>query len=323
VTTDDFTSTLPDSALFRGVSTSLVASVTAGSEARLLALGEKLLSVGADNRRLYIILSGSVSVCVAADEGSSAATPSSSAAIQLGVGECVGELSILDGRPVSADVVAAEPSVVLSLDREQVWTLIDSSAEVARNLLRILAGRVRQDDAALGESSRLQRYFERIATMDGLTHLRNRRWLDDAFARQLDRSARTAQPASLLMIDVDHFKRLNDEHGHLVGDALLRRVAQIMASGLRPQDLLARYGGEEFAILLPGLDAVAGVAVAERLRTAVDAASQDEDGVTLPHMTISIGVTTSRPAESLLALMKRADEALYRAKQSGRNRTSE
>ena len=155
--------------------------------------------------------------------------------VTLEAGDCVGEISILDGQPVSADVIAEESTVVLSVDRQQLWELIDASAAVARNLLRLLAGRGRHDDEVLGESSRLQRYFERIATVDGLTGLRNRRWLDDAFARQLDRGARTDQPTSLLMIDLDHFKLVNDEHGHLVGDAVLSRVAQTLSATLRPR----------------------------------------------------------------------------------------
>src|SRR5262245_25993678 len=240
MTDENLQHTLIRSPLFRGVAPNLVAALVSASQSRQLAIHERLLTCGADNDRLYILVSGSVSVRV---EG--AEVPH----VRLGPGECVGESSILDGRPATADVSAEEPTVVLSFDRQQLWSLVDASADVARNLLRLLAGRVRHDDTVIGEADRLHRYFERIATVDGLTGLRNRRWLDDAFARQLDRSGRTRQPASLLMIDLDHFKAVNDEHGHLVGDAVLCRVAQVLTSTLRPQDLLARYGGEEFAVM--------------------------------------------------------------------------
>lgn len=298
------------SPLFRDVSAALVSAVASTSESRPLSMHERLLTAGADNDRLYIVLSGSVSVRLPGTDASH---------VRLGPGECVGEISILDGRPASADVFADEPTVVLSFDRHQVWTLVDASAELARNLLRLLAGRVRHDDAALGEATKLQRYFERIATVDGLTGLRNRRWLDDAFARQLDRCARAAQPVSLLMIDLDHFKRVNDEHGHMVGDAVLCRAAHLLAAALRPQDLLARYGGEEFAALLPALDAASALVVAERLRQTVASAPQELDAKPLPPMTISIGVTTRRAHEALPDLLHRADIALYRAKEAGRN----
>jgi diguanylate cyclase (GGDEF)-like protein len=298
------------SPLFRDVPASLVSSLAATCQPRALDAQEMLLKAGVNNDRLYIVMAG----CVGVRMGGRAEPH-----VRLGPGECVGELSILDGRPTSADVVAEEPTIVLSFGREQVWTLIDASAELARNLLRLLAGRVRHDDVVIGEANRLQRYFERIATMDGLTGLRNRRWLDDAFARQLDRAVRSAQPVSVLMIDLDHFKRVNDEHGHLVGDAVLCWVGQVLTAALRPQDLLARYGGEEFAVLLPGFDTASAVAIAERLRRAVADAPQDADAKPLPPMTVSIGVSTRRAYETLPDLLRRADEALYRAKEEGRN----
>lgn len=299
------------SSLFRDVPAPLVSTVAARSQTRALAAREMLLKAGTNNDRLYIVMAGRVSVRMA---------DSDEPHVRLGPGECVGEISILDGRPTSADVIAEEPTIVLSFDREQLWTLVDASAELARNLLRLLAGRVRHDDVAIGEANRLQRYFERIATMDGLTGLRNRRWLDDVFARQLDRAARSAQPVSVLMIDLDHFKRVNDEHGHLIGDAVLCRVAQVLTAALRPNDMLARYGGEEFAALLPGFDTVSAIVLAERLRHAVADAPQDADAKPLPPMTVSIGVSTRRAYEALPELLKRADEALYRAKEEGRNR---
>lgn len=297
------------SKLFRGVPPPLVHAAVAGSETLELSRREVLLRTGTANNVLYLVLSGSLSVHVPGAEEPH---------VRLGPGECVGDLSFLDGQLVSADVIANEPALVLALDPDQLWPLIESSAGVARNLLRILAGRVRGDNQALAHSDRRQRQLARLATIDGLTGLRNRRWLDDAFARQIARAAGTGQAASLLMVDVDHFKRLNDAHGHRVGDRVLRQVAHTLASGIRPVDLLARYGGEEFAVLLPGLALETAMAVAERLREAVE-----EDRIEgVPRATVSIGVATLRDGEPLAGLLERADAALYRAKQSGRNRTS-
>jgi diguanylate cyclase (GGDEF)-like protein len=153
--------------------------------------------------------------------------------------------------------------------------------------------------------------------LDSLTGLRNRRWLDDMFARQIARSLHTQQPASLLMIDVDGFKNFNDEHGHLTGDGVLRSIAQTLNVHVRPQDLLARYGGEEFLLLLPNTVMEGALVVAERLRHAVDQAGADR--APLPPATVSIGVAALSGGMSLTELMALADAALYRAKQAGRN----
>lgn len=295
--------------LFRGAPAPLVSRIISGSETRELSPREVLLRFGTENDQLYVVLAGSLSVYLPG-----AAQPYA----QISVGECVGELSVLDGQHVSADVVANEPSVVVCIEREQVWRLVDASAEMARNLLRILAGRIRGDDLALTEADRQRRQFERLATVDPLTGLRNRRWLDDAFARQLARSVRVDQPATAMMIDVDHFKQVNETRGHAEGDNVLKRVAQSLASGLRPQDLLARYGGEEFSVLLPGVEPSNAGPIAERLRAAV---AGDTRSAAVP-VTISIGIAGRNGDEPIEGLLHRADEALIRAKQAGRDRTS-
>jgi diguanylate cyclase (GGDEF)-like protein len=168
----------------------------------------------------------------------------------------------------------------------------------------------------------LDHRFERAALVDALTELPNRRCLDDTFARQLTRTLREQQSASLLMIDVDHFKGLNDTYGHLMGDSVLRRLAQTLRHQVRPQDLLARYGGEEFALLLPNTDGDTAVSIAERLRNAIAQGHVDGTSASLPAVTVSIGVATAHVSVSLSELMSQSDAALYRAKQSGRNRVS-
>jgi diguanylate cyclase (GGDEF)-like protein len=229
---------------------------------------------------------------------------------------------VIDGNPVSADVVAESASEVIGVSGDELWALLDVSPEMARNLLFILSGRVRHDSTVLTVAARLRLHFERAATVDGLTGLRNRRWLDDAFARQLTRTLRTGRTSSLLMIDVDGFKQINDAFGHLIGDAVLCRVARTLAERLRPHDLLARYAGDEFLLMLPECDIDEATALADRLRQAVMAAAADPGHEPLPPTTISIGVATARLSDSLPALIGLADSALYRAKESGRNRIS-
>ena len=162
---------------------------------------------------------------------------------------------------------------------------------------------------------------------DALTGWNNRRYLHARLREELARSRRERTPLVCLMVDVDHFKAVNDRHGHLAGDEVLREVAQRVSAEVRSSDVSARYGGEEFVILLPGIDARAGLALAERIRAAVAARPFEPSGSgeSLP-VTVSIGVAECRPAldadgasavgEQLLA---RADAALYEAKARGRN----
>lgn len=306
--------TLQHSRLFQNVPHALASSVLVTSSSRSLARGETLLHAGQTNDVLYVVLSGRLAVLLGGSPGPRH--------VQIGPGDVVGELSVIDGNPVSADVIAEDASTVIAIEGDELWSVLDASPEMARNLLFILSGRVRHDTTVLTEAARLRLHFERAATVDGLTGLRNRRWLDEAFSRQLTRTLRHGDTASLLMIDVDGFKIINDEHGHLIGDAVLCRVARVLAERLRPQDLLARYAGDEFLLMLPECDIDEATALAERLRLAVSASSEDPGHEPLPPTTVSIGVATARLSDSLPALIGLADSALYRAKHAGRNRIS-
>lgn len=286
----------------------------AGCETRELANGEQLLVAGQENDTLFLVLSGRLHVHLSGAR----------AVVVLEQGECAGELSLIDGSEVSADVFADAPSVLLGIDREQLWHFLDRTPIVARNLLRVLARRVRNDNRLLQEAVQVQQHFEHAATVDPLTGLRNRRWLNDAFERQVQRARTTGRAASLLMVDADHFKSVNDTYGHLVGDDVLVHLGRTLAGALRPTDLLARYGGEEFAILLPDVDCGDALTVADRVRRSVEASKLETSagaGATLS-LTVSIGVAATTPANPLQlpALIERADQHLVQAKAAGRNR---
>ena len=162
--------------------------------------------------------------------------------------------------------------------------------------------------------------FRRTTTCDHLTGIANRRAFFEAAEIELERWQRWPRKLSLVMFDVDHFKRVNDTHGHPAGDAVLRHLAVLLTATFRQVDVVARVGGEEFAVLLPSTDAEGAAAVAERLRLAVKSQAVEFDGVPI-RCTVSAGVATMHAdLGDLDALMKRADQALYAAKAAGRNR---
>jgi diguanylate cyclase (GGDEF)-like protein len=282
---------------------------------RTLHPGEVLLTMGEPNEVMYMILAGRLSIHL---EGG----PKSDPVAHLDAGEIVGELSVLDARPASAHVVAAEESRVLAVDGKTFWALADASHDFAINLLVLLAGRLRANNATVSDNIRLQREYKRNAMVDALTGLYNRRWLEEALPRFVNRYARSGEPLTVMMIDVDHFKRFNDANGHPAGDAALVAVAHTLRSSLRPTDHVARYGGEEFSAILPDTAGRAALGVAERVRAAVSlAAIRGQDGKLLPNVTISIGAAVLGPERSTAAaLLSAADKALYDAKQNGRNR---
>lgn len=167
-------------------------------------------------------------------------------------------------------------------------------------------------------AQRLVQQLSQLARSDQLTGLLNRRALEEAAAAEVERAARADSPLWVFMIDIDHFKAVNDRHGHQEGDRVLQRVAQALQGALRPYDVLGRYGGEEFAVLLPGLGPPAALAAAERLREAV--ARPFAAGGAGP-VTVSIGgAAFGRGERGWGAAVARADAALYEAKSEGRDR---
>jgi diguanylate cyclase (GGDEF)-like protein len=161
-----------------------------------------------------------------------------------------------------------------------------------------------------------QRALRRLATQDSLTGATNRRGFMDRLLRAQSEAEAQAEPLSLVMVDLDHFKRINDEHGHGVGDAVLREVAHRMRRQIRRADLLGRLGGEEFAILLPDTDLVGARTQAEHLMAALRSLPFPAVGT----VTASLGVAQWNGREAASSWLHRADLALYEAKHLGRNR---
>lgn len=176
----------------------------------------------------------------------------------------------------------------------------------------------------MSSHKKAQTELERLANHDGLTGIFNRRGFDERLQNEWSRTSREKQPLSLIMVDVDHFKRFNDTYGHQAGDDCLKKVAAVLAhQTYRPSDIAARYGGEEFAMILPSIDEGGASVVANRIREGIAAlgiphSASDHIGM----VTVSVGVATVRPVQGGKAeeLIRLADEALYQAKGAGRNR---
>ncbi|HEY6645230.1 GGDEF domain-containing protein [Povalibacter sp.] len=159
----------------------------------------------------------------------------------------------------------------------------------------------------------------RMTVTDGLTNLSNRKQLDAMLAEEIPRALRHGRHLAVLMLDIDHFKSINDTHGHLTGDSVLRGLASILQKRLRPNDKLGRYGGEEFCAILPETDLPNAVFIAEELRTLIAAHKFAAESKEV-QVTISIGAAVLHGEMQPDGLYKRADDKLYEAKRSGRNR---
>lgn len=156
------------------------------------------------------------------------------------------------------------------------------------------------------------------AKLDPLTGLPNRRALDERLRQEWSRTARHGRRLSVIMADIDHFKNVNDQFGHLVGDEVLRQVARLLAAGFRESDMAARYGGEEFVVIAPETAAQDAVDFAERMRTSICFKPLEVGGKAV-HVAASFGVADNEGLQSPQELLQMADEALYRAKSAGRN----
>lgn len=164
------------------------------------------------------------------------------------------------------------------------------------------------------------RKLEYLSLTDDLTHAFNRRYLELYSVKLLANSARYGQPLSFLLCDIDHFKQINDTHGHNAGDLVLRKLTQIIRKTIREADVFVRLGGEEFALFLPNTSMQEALTSAERIRKAVQSAKVETNGNVIP-ITISLGAV-QYSGDTLEELIGKADKALYRAKANGRNQVA-
>ena len=298
--------------LFQGVCPGDVHELLQRCDRRDLAKGELLLSPGAKNENVFVVLSGSLNIHVGSAETPILAT--------MEMGACVGEMSIIEDRDPSAFVIAAEDTHMLVIHQSVLWQMVDASHEFAKNLLVVLSERVRSHNRVIADSYGEIRKFERHATTDALTGLANRHAMEESFPQEIASCVSRKKPVSLMMIDVDNFKKFNDMFGHIAGDRALTAVSKILRAQFRPEDLLVRYGGDEFAVLLPGVDSDRALVIGDRVRETVCGSTGDRtDSLIQIPVAVSMGVADLQPDGTLDTLIRDADAALYRAKRAGRN----
>jgi len=211
-------------------------------------------------------------------------------------------------------------SALMSADPLQAFTS-PSGAQSAIFLAAATAAIVSTFTFVMLHKERSDGEAARMATIDPLTGAYNRRTFHDIAERELGRAVRAGQPLSIIVVDIDHFRPVNEEHGIRTGDEVLRKVADLIRTALRKEDMLVRYGGEEFLVMLPEVPGPGAVVVAGRVRKAVEAQAIEFDGHSLK-LTVSVGVSArlDEGPESIETLLQRADEALALATQRGRNR---
>jgi diguanylate cyclase len=207
--------------------------------------------------------------------------------------------------------------------RRILGEVVGETRGIARNsqLLKEMLDETRQDVEALRdelEHTRLQ------VSIDALTGLKNRRAFDAALQESCSQANKPTIALSLLLIDIDHFKDVNDTYGHLIGDKVIRSVGALLSANIKGKDTVARIGGEEFAVLLPETPLANAERVGEVLRAAVERSrlTRADTGETVGRVTVSIGIAAYQPGESSEDFMERADKALYLSKKAGRNRVS-
>ncbi|MFZ6817238.1 GGDEF domain-containing protein [Undibacterium sp. Ji22W] len=280
--------------------------------------GEIVLDSHSSGACLYVVLSGTLAL-----SSNTARRQLENASTQYFAGECVGEISVLDEEASTATIAAMTDAELLLIDAVVMWRLIDEANGVARNLLQLLSFRIRTTNAQLRNRQKVGEFYRQLSMVDGLTGLHNRSWLNTQLPGLIENAHATETELSIIMLDLDHFKKFNDQFGHVMGDEALQAASRVVSAGLRPSDFAARYGGEEVIIILPNTSKESALIVAERLCDRIRHTQIFKDNTKpMPHITASLGLATLSAGQDGLAVIATADAALYRAKERGRDQVA-
>jgi diguanylate cyclase (GGDEF)-like protein len=282
--------------------------------------GEVIFREGDSGEEMYIVGLGKVGSSIRLADGTLHEVA------EFGAGDFFGEMSILEKAPRSATCAAKEPSALFVLQGSDFYHLMDEQAalsiKIMNRMLDITADRSIRSSEFLSDMVRWGEEARKRAVMDRLTGLFNRRFLEEALQDHLQKAKRSGHPLSLIMMDLDHFREINQSYGAEVGDQLIQALVPVFRSTLRPDDVPARCGGDEFVILLPGTTSEEALALSGRICERVRCLDFFQKlGGPLRSVTSSQGIASfPQHASDFKSLWERADQALYRAKQMGRNR---
>lgn len=234
------------------------------------------------------------------------------------------ESAIGNSTGFSQSLAGAQREMIGSSDRDQLHFIVETLVRATKEVEEANQTLQKRLVDSREEINVLQENLETVRTeslTDPLTTLANRKYFEESIKGLLDETEKSGAPLSVILTDIDHFKKFNDTYGHLTGDQVLRLVAIALKQNVKGQDVAARYGGEEFVVLLPRTALMAGVTVADNIRRAVMGKElmRRSTGETLGRVTISLGVATWRKGDTVASLLERADACLYAAKHGGRN----
>jgi diguanylate cyclase (GGDEF)-like protein len=282
--------------------------------------GEVLFREGDEGHELYIVKSGRIRVAISLPDGKQKDIT------EFVPGDFFGEMSIFENAPRSASCYAGERSTLYALRGSDFFRLMSDwpslSIKIMYRMSTVTTRRLRNTGEFLSDMVLWGERARKRAITDELTGVYNRHFLEETLENQFRRARESGSPLSVVMVDLDHFRSINEQYGHEVGDAILVSAVRVFRSHLREGDIAARYGGDEFVFLMPHTPSDEAGAVAQRICSELGSMvmHRNPDGV-------SVGVTTSQGVacfpdhgNDLAALMKKADDALYRAKELGRNR---
>lgn len=299
------------SLLFRDVELESVLGLLQDCPVHDLQDGDTLIHLGQANHFMYMLLSGRLRIHLKLSADPIAV---------LSPGEIVGELSLIDGQPTSAYVVADDRCRLLVINEKTLWSLIESTHVVARNLLLVLSRRMRHGNTLIMSAQQIERDYAHYAVFDAPTGLYNRHWVDTMLGRQVQRCKKGEWPLSLLLLDIDDFKRYNDDHGRVAGDRVLHTVAAALRETMRPDEMIARYGDDEFLALLPDIDASTARVLGQRVRQAVEEMQiYSLDQQPLPSVTVTVTATEMTSEDTADTLLARVEASLKEAQQNRGN----
>ena len=299
--------------LLKGAELESIQGLLENCSVQCLKKGEVLIHAGQPNHILYLLLSGRLRIHLELELNP---------IVVLEPGEIVGELSLIDGQLTSANVVADEDCRLLVLGEKTLWSLVVSCHAVARNLLFILAQRLRHGDSLILTAQQLQP-VESYAVIDVLTGLHNRHGLDTMLAQEMRHSKESGLALSSLLFDIDDFNHYNDFYGHRGGDRALYTIARTLREGMGEKGLISRYGGDQFLILMPDTDARTAKETGDRLRgEACEAKIYRADQRPLPPITLSGGLAQMSEEDTPVSWIAATKWALHQAKREGGDRLS-